>query len=54
MLTEICEIFELAPDDNVALIDTVRKINKVVQAVPRMEAFIGNISQCMVTFEDGE
>ena len=53
VLSEVCEILDLPADDNVALIETVRKIYKVIQAVPRMEGFIGNISQHMALHEDG-
>lgn len=53
VLSEVCDILDLPVDDNVALIETVRKIYKVIQAVPRMEGFIGNISQHMAMHEDG-
>jgi hypothetical protein len=53
VLQEICDILELPLNDNVVVIETVRKISKVVQAIPRMEGFISNISRQMVMFEDG-
>ena len=47
MVDEICQILSLADNDPVVLLDTVRKLEKVVKAVPRMESFIHNLSVAM-------
>ncbi len=41
ILSEIASILELpSGEDPVYLLETIRKLEKVVKAVPRMEAFI--------------
>jgi hypothetical protein len=45
IISEIREILSLETEDPVAILDTVRKLEKVVKAVPRMENFITNISR---------
>ena len=53
VLDEIRAILSL-PDSNedpVVILDTVRKLEKVVKAVPRMESFITTISRNLA--EDG-
>jgi len=37
----------LDSDDPVSILETVRKLEKVVKAVPRMENFITNISRTL-------
>ncbi len=39
-------------DDCVELLETVRKIERVVKAVPRMEGFISNLCREMTMSED--
>ena len=46
MLSEIREVLNL-DEDPVAILETVRKLEKVVKAVPRMENFITNISRTL-------
>lgn len=50
VIDEITEILKLENDDPVLIIETVRKLEKVVKAVPRMENFIQNI--CKALSED--
>ena len=47
VVDEICQILSLADNDPVVLLDTVRKLEKVVKAVPRMENFIHHLSVAM-------
>jgi len=47
ILNEIRLILSLDSDDPVTILETVRKLEKVVKAVPRMEGFITNISRCI-------
>jgi hypothetical protein len=47
MLSEIREVLNLDSEDPVAILETVRKLEKVVKAVPRMENFITNISRTL-------
>ena len=47
VLDEICQILSLPDNDAVVLLDTVRKLERVVKAVPRMEQFIHNLSIAM-------
>jgi hypothetical protein len=35
------------PDDPVQILETIKKLEKVVKAVPRMESFITNICQVL-------
>jgi hypothetical protein len=45
---EIREILNLSnSDDPVLILETIRKLERVVKAVPRMEAFITNISRAL-------
>jgi hypothetical protein len=44
---EICDILSVPDSDPVLLLDTIRKLEKVVKAVPRMEGFIQNLSLVM-------
>ena len=44
VLDEICEILSVPGADPVVLLDTIRKLERVVKAVPRMEGFIQNLS----------
>ena len=50
VIEEICQILCLPDSDPVVLLETIRKLEKVVKAVPRMEGFIHNLS---VTMADG-
>lgn len=43
VIGEIQEVLKLQSDDPVLIIETIRKLEKVVKAVPRMETFISNI-----------
>lgn len=52
MLEEVCEALKIESCDNVVVIETVRKIAKVIHAVPRMEGFISNISKLMLMLDD--
>ena len=45
IIEEIREILSLDSDDPVLVLETVRKLEKVVKAVPRMENFITSISR---------
>lgn len=45
IVEEIREILNLESDDPVSLIETIRKLEKVVKAVPRMESFITSITR---------
>ncbi|TNV83453.1 hypothetical protein FGO68_gene2637 [Halteria grandinella] len=45
ILDEIRSILSLDTQDPVTLLDTIRKLEKVVKAVPRMESFITSISR---------
>lgn len=45
VLQEIGDILQLASGDPVEIVNTIRKLEKVVKAVPRMESFITNISR---------
>ncbi len=45
VLNEVREILNLESDDPVLILETIRKLEKVVKAVPRMENFITNISR---------
>ena len=47
VLDEVCSILSLDSNDAVVLLDTVRKLEKVVKAVPRMEGFIHSLSVVM-------
>ena len=47
VLDEICSVLSLDNNDAVVLLDTVRKLEKVVKAVPRMESFIHSLSIVM-------
>jgi hypothetical protein len=47
VLSEIREVLNLDSEDPVAILETVRKLEKVVKAVPRMENFITNISRTL-------
>ena len=47
VLDEICQILQLQDNDPVNLLETVRKLERVVKAVPRMEQFIHNLSIAM-------
>ena len=47
VLSEIRELLNLDCEDPVAILETVRKLEKVVKAVPRMENFITNISRTL-------
>jgi len=47
VLSEIREVLNLESEDPVAILETVRKLEKVVKAVPRMENFITNISRTL-------
>ena len=47
VLSEIRELLNLDSEDPVAIMETVRKLEKVVKAVPRMENFITNISRTL-------
>ena len=47
VLSEISELLNLDCEDPVAILETVRKLEKVVKAVPRMENFITNISRTL-------
>ena len=47
VVDEICTILCLEDNDPVTLLDTIRKLEKVVKAVPRMEGFIHNLSFVM-------
>ena len=40
ILDEICAIMTIPNNDPVMLLETVRKLERVVKAVPRMEGFI--------------
>jgi hypothetical protein len=51
ILEEIRQILNLDSDDPVSILETVRKLEKVVKAVPRMEGFITNISRCIAEQE---
>jgi hypothetical protein len=50
VVDEICQILCVPDSDPVVLLETVRKLEKVVKAVPRMEGFIHNLS---LTMADG-
>ena len=52
VLQEICTILQISTDDYAELIETVRKIERVVKAVPRMEGFISNLCKELVMEED--
>lgn len=43
MVDEISDILQLDQGDPAMFIETIRKLEKVVKAVPRMEAFIQSI-----------
>ena len=45
ILSEALQIFQIDSSDSVVILDALRKISKVLQAVPRMEGFITNISR---------
>ena len=45
VLSEIQDILKLESDDPAMILDSIRKLEKVVKAVPRMENFISNISR---------
>lgn len=45
VLEEIREILGVERDDPILILETVRKMEKVVKAVPRMENFITSISR---------
>ena len=47
LLSEIREVLNLESEDPVIILETVRKLEKVVKAVPRMENFITNISRTL-------
>jgi len=47
VIEEIQEILQLDKDDPALLIETIRKLEKVVKAVPRMETFITNICRTL-------
>lgn len=47
VLDEICQILSVPNSDPVSLLETIRKLEKVVKAVPRMEGFIFNLSHAM-------
>ena len=47
ILSEIRDALNLESEDPVAILETVRKLEKVVKAVPRMENFITNISRTL-------
>jgi len=47
VLEEIRAVLSLETDDPVVILETVRKLERVVKAVPRMEGFITNISRCI-------
>lgn len=47
VVDEICQILCLEDNDPVNLLETIRKLEKVVKAVPRMEGFIHNLSLTM-------
>ncbi len=47
IIEEIRQILNLDQDDPVIILETVRKLEKVVKAVPRMESFITNISRSL-------
>ena len=47
VLSEIREVLNLDSEDPVAILETVRKLEKVVKALPRMENFITNISRTL-------
>lgn len=47
ILEEIRQVLNLESDDPISILETVRKLEKVVKAVPRMEGFITNISRCI-------
>ena len=48
VLAEIVQILELPNvEDPVPILETIRKLEKVVKAVPRMEAFITSISRVL-------
>ncbi len=40
IIDEISDILQLDQEDPALIIETIRKLEKVVKAVPRMEAFI--------------
>lgn len=44
VVNEICSILSVPGEDPVILLETIRKLEKVVKAVPRMEGFIHNLS----------
>ena len=46
-LTELATILGLPNSNPSGLLETVRKLEKVVKAVPRMESFIHNVSKAM-------
>lgn len=47
VIDEISNILKLEACDPALIIETVRKLEKVVKAVPRMESFITNISKAL-------
>ncbi len=47
ILLEIKDILNVNSEDPVAVLETIRKMEKVVKAVPRMENFITNISRTL-------
>jgi hypothetical protein len=47
VLIEIKDILSLENDDPVLILETIRKLEKVFKAVPRMENFITNISRTL-------
>ena len=48
MLSDIGRVLGLPPNSDPAnILDTVRKLEKLVKAVPRMENFIHNVSVTM-------
>ena len=51
VLEEVCQILSLPDGDPVLLLETIRKLEKVVKAVPRMEGLIQNLS---ITMSDSE
>jgi hypothetical protein len=52
VLAEVCQILAVETDDCDELLKIVRKIERVVQAVPRMEGFISNLCREMTMSED--
>ena len=47
ILSEICKVLQIDGQDTTVILETVNKLHRLVQAIPRLENFIKNVSRLL-------